>query len=507
MRYTPLKIVARAVLLSLFTLAAAPTVVAMPPETITYQGYLTQPSGGPVPDGGYDITFRIYDQESGGTLLWQTGPSIPVQVKSGLFTIQLSGLPQDIFLSSPRYLGIQVGGDPEMTPRTLLASSSYAIASRYSDTAYMAMNVYPGSVHDASISPTANIAPHKISGIAATLGASQTFLGSNTFSGNLSVRDTNLNVDQYGVTIGTWNLQDPTKLLAVFRGYDTPNERNGIYVAVDNDGSGKLTGVRSGAIANTAGGGGYAVGGDFIGSSDNDFRTGVYGVAQPFTSGYMLGTSMGLWGVAYRGEKAYGLYATAHDAVTTYGVYASAVGGTTNWAGYFNGDVYVTGTLTKGAGAFRIDHPLDPENKYLQHSFVESPDMMNMYNGNVTTDHNGTAVVTLPSYFEALNRDFRYQLTVIGQFAQAIVSKEVSSGEFTIRTDRPNVKVSWQVTGIRRDKYAEANPIETEIAKGQGERGKYVHPRAFGHDESSSIEWENDHRAAQLATPQTGAEK
>ena len=94
----------------------------------------------------------------------------------------------------------------------------------------------------------------------------------------------------------------------------------------------------------------------------------------------------------------------------------------TGSAGEFIGDVSVSGTLTKGGGSFKIDHPLDPANKYLSHSFVESPDMMNIYNGNVTTDANGEATVALPAYFAALNRAFRYQLTVIGQFAQAIVA-------------------------------------------------------------------------------------
>ena len=59
--------------------------------------------------------------------------------------------------------------------------------------------------------------------------------------------------------------------------------------------------------------------------------------------------------------------------------------------GEFIGDVDVTGTLTKSAGSFKIDHPLDPENKYLSHSFVESPDMMNIYNGNVVLDATGEA--------------------------------------------------------------------------------------------------------------------
>lgn len=146
----------------------------------------------------------------------------------------------------------------------------------------------------------------------------------------------------------------------------------------------------------------------------------------------------------------------------------------------FNGDLQVTGTLSKGSGSFKIDHPLDPTQKYLSHSFVESPDMMNVYNGNVVTDAAGKATVTLPDYFAALNRDFRYQLTVIGEFAQAIVAQEIEHNQFVILSDKPNIKVSWQVTGIRQDPYAEANRIEVEVPKPLAEQGTYLHPEAYG---------------------------
>ena len=145
-------------------------------------------------------------------------------------------------------------------------------------------------------------------------------------------------------------------------------------------------------------------------------------------------------------------------------------------AGYFAGDVQVTGNLTKGGGSFKIDHPLDPENKYLYHAFVESPDMKNIYDGNVVTDENGDAIITLPEYLEALNRDFRYQLTVIGTFAQAIVADEIKGNRFVIRTNAPNVKVSWQVTGIRRDAWASKYLINVEEDKPERERGSYLHP-------------------------------
>ncbi len=148
--------------------------------------------------------------------------------------------------------------------------------------------------------------------------------------------------------------------------------------------------------------------------------------------------------------------------------------------GYFSGNLTVIGNLSKGGGSFKIDHPLDPANKYLSHSFVESPDMMNVYNGNITTDRHGLATVTLPEYFEALNRDFRYQLTVIGRFAEAIVKQEIENNHFTIKTNKPLVKVSWQVTGIRQDAYASAYRIPVEEEKPPQEQGRYLHPELFG---------------------------
>ena len=144
-----------------------------------------------------------------------------------------------------------------------------------------------------------------------------------------------------------------------------------------------------------------------------------------------------------------------------------------------SGNVSIKGNLSKGGGSFKIDHPLDPANKYLYHSFVESPDMMNIYNGNVVTDAHGRATITLPEYFEALNRDFRYQLTVIGQFAQVIVLRKVRNHHFTIKTNKPGVEVSWQVTGIRQDAWANANRIPVELDKPAAERGTYLHPELY----------------------------
>src|SRR5205085_2863796 len=77
---------------------------------------------------------------------------------------------------------------------------------------------------------------------------------------------------------------------------------------------------------------------------------------------------------------------TGLDAVRGFSPNGYAVSGktTSGYAGYFDGKVGITGPLEKPSGSFKIDHPLDPAHQYLSHSFVESPDMMNIYNGNVT---------------------------------------------------------------------------------------------------------------------------
>ncbi len=148
----------------------------------------------------------------------------------------------------------------------------------------------------------------------------------------------------------------------------------------------------------------------------------------------------------------------------------------------------VTGTLTKGSGSFKIDHPLDPANKFLYHSFVESPDMMNIYNGNALLDENGEAVVEMPDWFEALNRDFRYQLTPVGAPGPGLyVAEEIKDRQFRIAGGVAGGKVSWQVTGIRHDRFADAHRIPVEEAKPDDQRGTFLHPDLFRDVDVSQI--------------------
>ncbi len=159
-------------------------------------------------------------------------------------------------------------------------------------------------------------------------------------------------------------------------------------------------------------------------------------------------------------------------------------------AGYFDGNVEITGTLNGAAPEIKIDHPTDPSNKYLIHASVGSSEMMNIYSGNVVTDELGLAIVKLPDWFEAENTDFRYQLTVLDErFAQAVVSKKIQNRQFTIHTNTSHVEVSWQITAVRQDAFAKAHPLVVEQEKPARERGFYQNPELHGQPAEKQTEW------------------
>jgi len=238
---------------------------------------------------------------------------------------------------------------------------------------------------------------------------------------------------------------------------------------------------------------------------------GAKAVAGTATNGFgVYGSSSGNHGVYGRtsGKHMAGVYGASFD-IESYGVYGintgkqvwgclgckgfGVYGNGGSVAGWFDGDVSVIGTLSKSSGSFRIDHPLDPANRYLSHSFVESPDMMNVYNGNVILDSNGEAVVELPEWFEALNRDFRYQLTPLsGPMPNLWIGRKIENNRFTISGGVPGGEVSWQVTGIRHDPWAEAHRISVEEEKPEELRGTYLHPELYGQPEEAGESWNRD---------------
>ncbi len=364
-----------------------------------------------------------------------------------------------------------------------------------------------GTIVDADISSSANITISKISGTAVNLTGTQTISGIKTYSGNVYFGDSimNIHVADNNIIMGTDNLSASEENLLVLQRTNSLGATIGISSHMTNDHAAGF------ALGGEGTGRAYhnAVGMYGLGTAD-DYRCGVFGEAVNRTSaGDVQGDSYGFRGFSTGGAVGYGGYFEASEALINYGVYGNCVisnpsyygvygtchTSTGYWGGYFYGNLHSTGTNTKGGGGYKIDHPQDPQNRYLIHSDVSSPDMMNIYNGNVTTDGTGKAEVQLPNYFESLNSDFRYQLTVIGVFAQAIISQKIQDNRFVIMTDQPNVEVSWQVTGIRKDAFAKAMTMPVESDKESGKEGRYMHPEVFGFGIEKSVDYENHQEA------------
>src|SRR5919202_6327827 len=223
---------------------------------------------------------------------------------------------------------------------------------------------------------------------------------------------------------------------------------------------------------------------------EGDFANGVYGKSNGGNGVYGVSSSgYGVYGVSQTGTAVVGIsddhYGVVGVSSNLAGLYGKSVN---DYAAVLNGNVKITGNLEKGGGSFKIDHPLDPANKYLCHSFVESPDMKNVYDGVVVLDNKGKAEIDLPDWFGPLNKDFRYQLTAIGAPGPNLyVAEEISEtttnttkhssnskSHFKIAGGTSGMKVSWQVTGIRKDPWANANRIVVEENKSNEERGYYL---------------------------------
>jgi hypothetical protein len=251
------------------------------------------------------------------------------------------------------------------------------------------------------------------------------------------------------------------------------------------------------------------------GDTSSQDRDGAIGVLGRDTSSTVIYPGAGVWGMSGNGNgvvgtggqvgvdgesvsgdglngsstNATGLYAYSQNEIGVRG----ATSNSSSYAGYFYGNVLIThGTCTgcTGPSALHIDDPLDPAHKYLNHASVASSQQLDVYSGNVTTNGRGFATVTMPRWFQALNRSFRYQLTVIGkpgQFVQAMVVKEMAHNRFRLETSKPNAKVSWQVTAVRHDRSATAPPMRVIAPKPKADQGKYVNPQLYGKPRSDGI--------------------
>ncbi len=470
--------------------AASVRVGAAITPAIHYQGRLLHPNTGAPLSGSFTFVFRLYNTAEGGVTLWSETKDIAVG--NELFTTLLGDatpLPLSLFDGQNLWLGVKVGADAEMTSRQRIAAVSYAL---YSDNADRL---------DGQDSSAFASTGHHHDAVYLKRAGPDAMTGSSNGTAILSVTQSGLH---HGVSATTAS-SDPGEAALYGRAGATagatinsiagvfgtaPGGRGVIGSSVSNDGV--LGFSNDGAGVNGQSLNGYGV--DGLAAATSGSVYGVRGVTNSTNGGASArgqGPYRGVQGVANASSDVnYGVHGSTLS-TGGYGGYFDAPSGRV--AGRFVGNVQVTGTLSKGGGSFVIDHPLDPTNKYLYHSFVESPDMMNVYNGNVTLDESGAAWMELPAYFKALNRNFRYQLTPIGGPGPNLyIAQEVQNNRFLIAGGWPGLRVSWQVTGIRQDPFANANRIQVEVEKSPGERGAYLHPEAYGADRFRSVDYQRD---------------
>lgn len=401
---------------------------------ITYQGKLTD--GTAAANGSYDLQVQLFNALTGGNARTSQIRVEDVLVANGVFTVQLdlgaASLPpntpsqnlnpaildaENSFFEIGVRPGTSIGAFTTLTPRQPITATPLAMRANTAATAFRAANAD-------NAARLGGVAANQFVGISdARLSDARTpTAGSSSYIQNTTTQQTssNFNISGNGTIGGT--------LSANIVNANSTNNRTLITT------SSSPIGTWLGLNNTTTGGGQW-----------NVISTG-----------------------ASNGEGAGKLIFFNETSGT---VPFQLNGGGAN----IIGDLTVTGSISGASKNFKIDHPLDPLNKTLTYTSVESPEMMNIYSGTVTTDASGQATITMPAYFEALNKDFRYQLTVIGTFAQAIVAEEISGNTFKIKTDKPGVKVSWQVTGIRRDRFAEENRPAVEQKKTGAEKNKCLY--------------------------------
>ncbi len=494
------------------------------PTTMAYQGVLTDASDVPVPDGSYSVTLGLFTAASGGSASY--AETHTVSTSGGVFSAELgagtpvSGTWDGLDFTDGYWLETEVAGTT-LSPRTRLLSSPYART-------LAVPAIVRGSVSNGVVATVINDATSGygdgLYAFGADIGSTWGILGSTSSpegtgvygaaTSTLGIADGVVGQTNSPDGRGVWGI-GPTygvygvataSTLSTYGVVGRASSDQGIGV----DAEAPLIGVDARSTATT--GTGYGV----RGTSSAELGAGVEGVSTSNDGAGVSGrapevgvaatsaaTSGSGWGV-FAFSNAPGGAAVLGRAQSTTGAASGVYGQSdspTGYGGYFQGRVNVTGTLTKGGGAFQIDHPLDPENRILRHSFVESPDMMNVYNGNITTDGRGYATVELPTWFEALNRDFRYQLTTMRSFSRAMIAEGISDGRFVIRTEEPNVEVSWQVTGIRQDAWANENRIVVEEDKNSDDRGRYLHPAAFGLPRELGADYDAEQEARLLERP------
>ncbi len=409
------------------------------PSSFTYQGRLTD-AGGPV-DTTVNATFRLFDAQVGGS---QIGADIVriVTPDDGVFSETLDFGLSPWANGDQLWLEIEIDGD--MLGRQALEGAPFAQRTR-------GINVNE-------------------------LG--QVGIGTTTPEGLLHLADTGSVILRMEADTDNLVEEDQPRiemsqdngLVEAQIGFS--NGLNTFYIAASG------VQVDPPIVLDTLGGVGIGI----QSALQGDLH--VAGVEDDGTAIRARHTGTGLTiGVESTVDSGYGVYGEVTNTTgAQFGVYGQSLS-SSGWGIFSNGRMAATGTKS-----FCIDHPLDPANAYLLHYSSEAPEPLNTYSGTVLLDHTGQAIVALPDYFEAINTDFRYQLTAIGASAPGLyIASEVANNRFAIAGGLPGLKVSWEVTARRNDAFVRAAGAPVELSKPAADRGRYLMPELHGAPSEQAI--------------------
>lgn len=516
---------------------------AQAPNRMTYQSVVRDANDALIANAPVGTQISILQTSPTGIAVY-IETHTPVSNANGLITFEIGGgtvvagnFANIDWSNGPYYIKTQTdptgGTSYTISSTTQLLSVPYALyaengfSGNYNDLSNAPTNVsaftndagYITSPNDADSDPTNEIQTLQLSGQNLTISGGNTVTlassGGNTLDqsydqggaglGRLITADAG-EVEIVNNTVSGIALRTRTQNTGVGLIATSVNASNGFSaIQASTNASSTLTS----AIIGSSSGGANGVSGQV--ESGGTGAAGLYGNNLRTTGGY------GVYGIGVNGivgetnyRDGFGVYGRNYDAlgpltsnaVGTYGLgYVGVWGDQSDPNGfsvYANGDFGAAGTK-----AFSIDHPQDPENKYLRHYSIESNEVLNMYRGTIAFDANGEAVVTLPDYFESVNANYSYQLTPIGGFAPLYIKEKIEDGQFVIAGGSAGMEVSWSVYAERNDPYMQQHPEKraVEVDKETWNQGKYLQPDLYGQPNEKRIVQPLETPSEQQASP------
>lgn len=478
------------------------TSLAQAPQMMTYQAVIRDAGGSLISNSTIGFEFNILQGSPGGSQVF-TETNTATTNDNGLLTYEIgSSLTMNVnWGNGPHFLEANIdptgGSNYTITSTTQLLSVPYSL---YAEEAALATNVVNDNVDDADSDPANELQTLSVSGVDLTLSNGNTVALPSTGNTLDQAYDQGgagtgrfITVDAgevelttattSGIALRVENTNTGTAMLA-----DATNTANTFSTIQSSTNSNSSA---ASAIIGNSNGAAWGVSGQVQATASAE--SAVYGSNLRTTGGY------GVYGIGVNGvvgetnySQGNAIWGENYDAVAPlgngigvagkgyYGVIGEDryLGSVTGAYGVFsNGNFAATGTKS-----FIIDHPSNPENKFLRHFSTESNEVLNIYRGNAVFNENGEAIITLPEYYDDINKNPSYNLTPVGGFAQLYVKEEISGGTFIIGGGTVGQKVSWTIYAERNDRYLQEYPAQrdVELEKREGQKGTYLMPQLYG---------------------------